>query len=123
MEVDLHQGSAFIPFLFAIILVSLTETLEIEAPWQMMCADDVVLCAREKGVLELKLETPYKRGFHHIKNYVAVRFTRWLFSSLCRTGWRQCRLLQLPRKETGSDIDELVTSVETGASREEHVKA
>ena len=32
----------------------LTETSE-KAPWQKMFADDVVLCAREKDVMELEL--------------------------------------------------------------------
>ena len=56
VEVGLHQGSAFSPFLYAIMMDSLTENIRKEAPWQMMFADDVVLCAREKDVLELELE-------------------------------------------------------------------
>ena len=56
VEVNLHQGSAFSPSLFAIMLESLTENLRKEAPWQMMFADDVELCARENDVLELELE-------------------------------------------------------------------
>ena len=51
VEVGLHQGSAFSPFLFAIMMDSLTENIRKKAPWQMMFADDVVLCAREKDVL------------------------------------------------------------------------
>ena len=35
---------------------SLPENIRKEAPWQMMLADDVVLCAREKDVLDLELE-------------------------------------------------------------------
>ena len=35
---------------------SLTETSEDKKPWQMMFADDVVLCVREKDVMELELE-------------------------------------------------------------------
>ena len=35
---------------------SLPENIRKEAPWQMMFADDVVLCAREKYVLEAELE-------------------------------------------------------------------
>ena len=35
---------------------SLTENIRKEAPWQIMCVDDVVLCAREKYVLELELK-------------------------------------------------------------------
>ena len=56
VEVGLHQGSAFSPSLFAIMIDSLTENIRKEAPWQMMFADDVVLCARETYVLELELE-------------------------------------------------------------------
>ena len=56
VEVDLHQGSAFSPFLFAIMMDSLTENIRKEAPCQMMFADDVALCAREKDLWELELE-------------------------------------------------------------------
>ena len=56
VEVGHHQGSAFSHFLFAIMMDSLTENIRKEAPRQMMFADDVVLCPREKDVLELKLE-------------------------------------------------------------------
>ena len=56
VEVGIHQGSAFSPFLFVIMMDSLTENIRREAPWQMMFVDDVVLCAREKDVLDLELE-------------------------------------------------------------------
>ena len=56
VEVGLHQGSAFSPFLCAIMMDSLTENIRKQAPWKMMFADDVVLCAREKDELELELE-------------------------------------------------------------------
>ena len=51
-EVDLHQGSAVSPFSFAIMMDSLMENIRKDArdlgSWEMMFADDVVLCAREK---------------------------------------------------------------------------
>ena len=56
LKVGLHQGSAFSPFLFAIMMDSLTENIRKYPSWQMMFADDMVLCAREKDVLELELE-------------------------------------------------------------------
>ena len=56
IEVRLHQGSTLSPFLFAIIMDSLTENCRKGAPWQMMFADDVVLCARDKQELEEDLE-------------------------------------------------------------------
>ena len=43
VEVGLHGGSAFSPFLFAIMMDSLTETIRKQAPWQMMFADDVMM--------------------------------------------------------------------------------
>nr|XP_027218107.1 uncharacterized protein LOC113810667 [Penaeus vannamei] len=52
IQVGLHQGSALSPFLFAIIMDSLTKDCRRKAPWNMMFADDVVLCAREKRELE-----------------------------------------------------------------------
>ena len=54
--VGLHQGSALSPFLFAIIMDSLTEEYRQEVPRQMVLADDVVQCAREKEEMEEDLE-------------------------------------------------------------------
>ena len=56
IEVGLHQGSALSPFLFAIIMDSQTENCREEAPWQMMFADDVVLCEIDKKELDEDLE-------------------------------------------------------------------
>ena len=56
VEVGLHQGSSFPPFLFAIMMDSRTENIRKETHWQMMFTDNVVLCAKEKDVLELELE-------------------------------------------------------------------
>ena len=41
--VELHQGSALSPFLFAIIMDKLTENIRKDAPWDMLFADDIVL--------------------------------------------------------------------------------
>ena len=48
VKVGLHQGSVLSPFLFNIIMDVLTEGVRKESPWQMMFADDVVLCAEER---------------------------------------------------------------------------
>ena len=56
VRVGLHQGSALSPFLFAIIMDVLTKDVRKEAPWDMMFADDVVLCREDKEELEVSLE-------------------------------------------------------------------
>ena len=56
VRVGLHQGSALSPFLFAIIMDVLTKDVRKEAPWDIMFADDVVLCREDKEELEVSLE-------------------------------------------------------------------
>ena len=43
VEVGLHQGSAFSPLLFAIIMNKLTENIRKDAPCDMLFADDIML--------------------------------------------------------------------------------
>ena len=56
VDVGLHQGSAFNPFLFATIMDSMTKNIRKEALWQTKFANYVALGAMEKDVLELELE-------------------------------------------------------------------
>ncbi|KAK3512090.1 hypothetical protein QTP70_030351, partial [Hemibagrus guttatus] len=51
VEVELHQGSALSPFLFAIVMDQLSEEVRQESRWTMMFADDIVICSesREQG--------------------------------------------------------------------------
>ena len=54
--VGLHQSSAISPFLFAIIIDRLTEDIRKDAPWDMLFADDIVLCRKNYRKLEDDLE-------------------------------------------------------------------
>ena len=54
--VGLHQGSALSPFLSAIIIDRLTEDIRKDAPWDMLFADDIVLCRKNHRDLEEDLE-------------------------------------------------------------------
>ena len=48
VEVGLHQGSALSPFLFAMVMDRLTDEVRQESPWNMMFADDIVICSESK---------------------------------------------------------------------------
>ena len=56
VTVGVHQGSAFSPFLFVMVMDCLTEDVRSEAPWTMMFADDVVICAERQEEVEERLE-------------------------------------------------------------------
>ena len=54
--VGLHQDSSLSPFLFAIIIDRLTEDIKKDAPWDMLFADDIVLCRQNHREIEEDLE-------------------------------------------------------------------
>ena len=54
--VGLHQGSTLSPFLFAIIIDRMTEDIRKDAAWDMLSADDIVLCRQNHRELEEDLE-------------------------------------------------------------------
>jgi len=56
VKVGLHQGSALSPLLFNIVFDVITENVREEPPWCVLYADDIVLVAESRRVLERKLE-------------------------------------------------------------------
>ena len=56
VEVGLHQGSALSPFLFAVLMDRLTDEVRLESPWNMLFADDIVICERSREQAEESLE-------------------------------------------------------------------
>ena len=56
VRVGLHQGSALSPYLFDLVMDVLVTDVKEAAPWNMMFADDVVLCEPTQEKLQEKLE-------------------------------------------------------------------
>ena len=56
VKVGLHQGSAFSPLLFIIIMDVLASEIDTEPLWAMLFADDLVLCETSKAAVERELE-------------------------------------------------------------------
>jgi len=67
ITIGLHQGSAFSPFLFVILMDELTRAIQDEIPWCMLFADDIVLVDETRAGVNAKLElwrqTLESRGF------------------------------------------------------------
>lgn len=56
VRVGLHQGSALSPFIFNIVMDVIIEEVRETVPWNILYADDIVLCAESREDLEVKLE-------------------------------------------------------------------
>ena len=57
VKVGLHQGLAFNPGLFAMVMDRMTDEIREEAPWTMMFADNIMICSESKEQVEEKLES------------------------------------------------------------------
>ena len=57
VKVGLHQGSAFSPFLFAVIMERLIDEVRREPPWTMLFADDIVIYEETRKEVERRLES------------------------------------------------------------------
>ena len=56
IRVGLHQGPAFIPFIFTVIIDQIYKSIRDTVPWCMFFADDIVLAAETEEEANSKLE-------------------------------------------------------------------
>ena len=49
IKIELHQGSALNPYLFALVMDDVTRNIQGDIPWCMLFADDVVFSGRKPG--------------------------------------------------------------------------
>ncbi|XP_070015684.1 uncharacterized protein [Nicotiana sylvestris] len=59
---ELHQGSAFSPFLFALVMDVIMHNIQGEVPWCMLFADDIVLIDETRRDVNERLEV-WRQGF------------------------------------------------------------
>jgi hypothetical protein len=56
ITIGLHQGSTLSPYLFALVMDELTKHIQVEVPWCMLFADDIVLVDETRDGVNRKLE-------------------------------------------------------------------
>jgi hypothetical protein len=56
INIELHQGSALSPYLFALVMNEVTRDIQGGIPWCMVFADDVVLVDESRTRVDQKLE-------------------------------------------------------------------
>ncbi|KAI5095993.1 sushi, von Willebrand factor type A, EGF and pentraxin domain-containing protein 1 isoform X4 [Silurus meridionalis] len=56
VEVGLHQGSALRPFLFAVVMDTLTDEVRQGSSWTIMVADNIVICGESREQVEKSLK-------------------------------------------------------------------
>ena len=56
IRIELHQGSALSPYLFALVMDEVTRDIRGDIPWCMLFADDVVLVDESQVGVNMKLE-------------------------------------------------------------------
>lgn len=89
VKVGLHQGSVLSPYLFDLVMDVLTEDIKRDAPWNMMFADDIVLCEFTREGLELKLEK-WRRAFE--QRGLRISRTKTEYLTTCQVGCLNLRL-------------------------------
>ena len=81
VKVGLHQGSALIPFLFAVIINRLTDEVMREPSWTMLFVDDIVICKETREEVEQRLES-----WRYALERIAMKVSRSTTKYLCING-------------------------------------
>lgn len=90
VAVGLHQGSALTPFLFTVIIDSLRQEMQREAPRNMLFADDVVVCDKSNEKVKESLKS-WRAAMEDKGVRVSRQKTEYLRLKVDPDGWRDCK--------------------------------
>ena len=76
VKVELHQGSAFSPFLLAVIIDRITNQVTREPPWTMLFTDNIVICKETRKKVERRLEC-WRHALERRRMKVSRSKTEW----------------------------------------------
>jgi len=65
VKVSMHQGSALSPLLFVIVMEAISREFRVALPWELLCADDLIVIA--------ETEEDLIKGLNECKNNVENR--------------------------------------------------
>ncbi|XP_022013992.1 uncharacterized protein LOC110913472 [Helianthus annuus] len=99
VEVELHQGSALSPFLFAYVLDELSKLIQETAPRCLLFADDIVLVVEGKQSLNARL-----------KEWRVALEGNWLRISRSKTKYLYCDFNGVGDQDTQISIEGQVVS-------------
>ena len=98
VRVGLHQGSAFSPYQFNLLMEVLVEEVVSEAPWSMLFADDIVLIAESRRDLQERLEL-WRRSLEEYGLRVSRTKTEYLEFNVAQGGDLYLQDYKLPKVE------------------------
>ena len=120
VKVGLHQGSALSPYVFNIVMDCMTRDVRESVPWSVLYADDIVLCAERRDVLEDKLER-WRVALESRGMRISRSKTEYMCATVEEDGRESIRLDGEEVKRV-SKFKYLGSVVEAGGGMEEEVK-
>ena len=119
VKVGLHQGSALNPFLFAVIMKSITDEVRREPSWTMLFADDIVICGETREEVKRRLEC-----WRYVLERRGMKVSRSNTKYLCVNGENDKKIVKMENKKVSrvKEFKYLGLTVQESGSCERKVK-
>ena len=119
VKVGLHQRSALNPFLFAVIMKSITDEVRREPSWTMLFADDIVICGETREEVKRRLEC-----WRYVLETRGMKVSRSNTKYLCVNGENDKKIVKMENKKVSrvKEFKYLGLTVQESGSCEREVK-